>query len=178
MLTLYTADQLLLHQRSTGLLFWKERSRSFFSSDRIHKAWNTKWSGKEAAGAGSRGYRQVSILGKRYKAHRVVWLLEYGQWPSDTLDHINGDRTDNRIDNLRCCTQADNLRNRCISTNNQSGVIGVHWEGARGKWRAQIEFQGKVYYLGRFSDKEEAVLARKTAEVHFGFHKNHGRSAL
>src|SRR5687768_11990186 len=84
------------------------------------------------------GYLNVSIDGRAYKAHRVVWLLEHGTWPAEQLDHINGQRSDNRIANLREAGYQENGQNRALQRNSTSGYPGVSWCPERGRWRAQI----------------------------------------
>ncbi len=91
------------------------------------------------------------------------------------IDHINGDRGDNRISNLRVVTSTENNRNKAINKNNTSGVTGVTWSKSRRKWIAQIHI-GKIgKALGGFDRVEDAIAARKNAETRYGFHENHGR---
>ena len=99
-----------------------------------------------------------------------------GEWVTE-LDHINGDRLDNRIENLRPVTRQENLKNQKRSIANTSGVTGVYWDRETGKWRALIRIGGKVKTIGRFLSFEEAVMARKEAERKNGYHANHGRVA-
>ena len=135
--------------------------------------------GSSAAGAfagslNSWGYLQVCTKGKTYKVHRLVWLIEKGYWPSE-LDHINGIRTDNRIENLREVTRKENLRNQKTRCTNSSGVMGVGKEG--GRWRARIRIDGRSIHLGYFERLEDAAKARKDADEKYGYHQNHGRAA-
>ncbi len=109
-------------------------------------------------------------------AHRVAWALHYGAFPSGQVDHINGDRTDNRIANLRDVVNAENARNSAMNSNNTSGVCGVYLHRQTGKWCAQISAFGKTVGLGLFADKSDAVIARKAAERVLGYHPNHGRA--
>jgi hypothetical protein len=99
--------------------------------------------------------------------------MHYGVWPTQLIDHINGDRADNRIVNLRQTTQSENMRNRRKSTNNTSGYVGVYKVGA--KWRARISVDSKNMNLGIYDTIEQAVQARKQAEIDYGYHENHGR---
>lgn len=123
------------------------------------------------------GYRVGGIFGKTYAAHRVIWVLVYGEWPSN-IDHINGVKTDNRIENLRDVPQKQNARNCAISKNNKSGVMGVYWQKNRQTWNACIKVSSKTIHLGAFLDKADAVAARKLAEIEHDFHSNHGRAAI
>ena len=87
------------------------------------------------------------INSKPYKAHRVIWKMVYGSDPH-YIDHINGDRTDNRISNLRSVTKAQNNRNKRLRSDNKSGVTGVHWYNPRNKWRVDVRYNGKTKHIG------------------------------
>lgn len=122
----------------------------------------------------SRGYRHGTVAGQRLLAHRVVWALTNGKWPS-TIDHINGDKSDNRLVNLRSVTQQENCKNSKRPKNNTSGAVGVCWDSQHNKWRSSITVNRKTRYIGLFSDIAEAVAARERASRDHGFHENHGR---
>lgn len=103
------------------------------------------------------GYRDITIKGKKYRAHRIAWLHHYGKWPKDQLDHINGDRGDNRIANLRDVPDRVNKENsRRPRKHTTSGYLGVHWSSQSGKWHSRITVQGKIKHLGTFADPAEA----------------------
>lgn len=121
------------------------------------------------------GYRVIRIGGKLQFSHRLIWLYVHGEFPEDQIDHINGERSDNRIENLRAVTDRENSRNKSKYTNNTSGTTGVSWEKQEGKWHAIIRVDGRQKHLGFFDDIDEAIAARKAAEVVWGFHENHGR---
>jgi len=123
----------------------------------------------------SEGYIHIGIDGTLYKAHRLAWFYVTGELPKDQLDHINGTRTDNRFINLRQACNELNQKNNALRKDNLSGVPGVMWNIETGKWRSRITSSGKRYLLGDFKDKFEAICARKSAEVKYGFHLNHGR---
>ena len=125
----------------------------------------------------SDGYAVMKIYGIEYKKHRLAWLYVYGQFPTDQIDHINGIKSDNRIVNLRLATHRINSRNRAIPKSNTSGSIGVTLDKASNQWVAQISIYGKHVKLGRFDDKSEAICVRMAANIHYGFHRNHGRAA-
>lgn len=114
-------------------------------------------------------YRNVSL-------HRIAWFIHYGSWPEYNIDHINGDKLDNRIGNLRSVTQSENCKNRAIPKSNASGVHGVYWDKHANKWKAQIRVNGRAITLGRSSCIDELKIARKEAEIKYGFHENHGRN--
>lgn len=118
------------------------------------------------------GYIKIVINKHPYKAHRLAWLYEQGEFPLKLIDHINRDRTDNRIENLRLATDAINSKNQSIYKNNVSGYHGVTKHGKR--WRARININGKKVHLGVFDTIEEAAECRRKVELEYGFHINHG----
>lgn len=124
---------------------------------------------------GSR-YLRGQVCGVRITCHRIAWALYYGVWPNGQIDHINHDRFDNRIANLREVSCTENLRNAKRSSRNKSGVTGVSWAKSRNKWIAVITDQSKNINLGYFSDFDAAVAARKKAESDLGYHPNHGKA--
>jgi hypothetical protein len=110
--------------------------------------------GKRADLASADGYRAVFFGGRLRAAHRLAWLYVHGECPA-FLDHINGDRQDNRLANLRPATKSQNQANRAKNRNNTSGYKGVRWESDRKKWRAT--FAHKM--IGRFDTAEQAHAA-------------------
>ena len=130
--------------------------------------------GDVAGTKGNRGYRLIRLDAVEYLAHRLAWLYYYGSEAEGEIDHINHIRDDNRISNLRVTTRDENQRNKKLASNNKSGVVGVRYNAANNRWRADIRVNGKKIDLGSFIDKEDAVLARSVANVKYGFHKNHG----
>lgn len=166
---------LLLYEPETGELYWLPRPREMFSSDGAFKGWNTNHAGRPALTTTlNSGYRQGGILKKNFVAHRVGFALFYGYWP-DQVDHINGNRSDNRIVNLRAVSGLENNRNTKRYKNNTSGVLGVSWHKPDCRWRAHIKLPSGHITLGNFKDKNDAIAARKAAEKQYGFHQNHGR---
>ncbi len=108
---------------------------------------------------GDRGYINICLLGKMFKAHRLIWLYHHGRMP-ECIDHINGARSDNRIENLRECTIADNRQNlRGARKDSSSGVLGVSWHGRSKRWRAKLTVGGKEHYLGAYVNIEDASRA-------------------
>jgi hypothetical protein len=106
-----------------------------------------------------RGYRSIKIDGFGVAAHRVAWCLSHGAWPEFEIDHINCDKSDNRLENLRCATRHENQRNAPIAKNNRSGYKGVYWNKSLKKWVAQIKTGGKNSSLGGFKTAAEASAA-------------------
>lgn len=143
------------------------------------KAWEIRYdpeTGKfwrEAGCANRSGYRQIWFQGRQHMEHRVAWFLYHGEWPDRQVDHINGNRGDNRISNLRLATCSENLCNRVRQKNNTSGLKGVSWIGQYQKWQATIRFGGRNKFLGRFDTKEEAANAYNEAAL-----KHHGEFAM
>lgn len=172
--------KLIRYDPETGKLFWRTRTADMFPhtgrAARICKTFNSQLAGKEAfTSLNGDGYQQGTIFGRYYPAHRVIWSIHYGTWPDDQIDHINGVRNDNRIENLRDVSQHENQRNAKKRDDNTSGVTGVYRDKATGKWEARIRVYGRLKYLGSFGNIEDAASARKAAEAEFGFHKNHGK---
>jgi len=130
--------------------------------------------GEVAGGARKDGYHRISIHNKRYYAHRLAWLYEYGYMPKQ-IDHIDHNPSNNKISNLREATQKENQKNMSKGKNNTSGVVGVGWHKKSKRWRAYICVDGSNISLGYFTLFHEAVNARKNAEVLYGFHENHGK---
>jgi HNH endonuclease len=171
-------NDLLRYEPETGKLFWKKRPIEMFAFDptthnikrryspeRACNKWNTRYADKEALTTlNNWGYRHGSLHGQSVLAHRVIWKMVTGHWPNEALDHINGDRADNRLVNLREASPTLNSSNRAIAINNKSGVIGVFWNLKRKRWQAQISLNGKQHNLGLFNSKEEAKAARRAAE--------------
>jgi hypothetical protein len=121
------------------------------------------------------GYIRVGLAGGKYQAHRLIWLYMTGEWPTSCIDHKNLDRADNRWDNMRPATKAQNMYNLPISRHNTSGIKGVGWSRTKGKWRATISINNKAKHLGYFSDSALAVAALQAyRESLHGAFANHG----
>ena len=173
--------QLIDYDPETGALVWRVRGVSFFtdgkkSAIQSMRRWNTRYAGKAALNyKGTQGYFRGEIFGEAYRAHRVAWAIYSGSWPENEIDHINGNRSDNRIANLRSATSQENSKNRAISIKNTSGANGVSWREDHSRWVASINKNGKLKYIGSFKSKNEAIQARAKANAECGYHVNHGR---
>jgi hypothetical protein len=172
--------QLILLDAETGLLTWKLRNPDSFNGKtlgdnrRAASRWNTLLAGTEALAGDNNGYKRGTLEGRAFHAHRVVWALHYGEWCSTNIDHINGDKSDNRPVNLREAAHEANSRNQKLRRSNTSGVMGVsaHTEGG---WIARINAEGERKYLGKFARFEDAVAVRLAAESQYGYDPQHGR---
>jgi len=124
----------------------------------------------------SMGYKVISIYCRKYYAHRLAFLYMNGSFPAREVDHINHDRADNRWSNLRQASRSGNMKNCSRHANNTSGVTGVSFHKPNKKWRAFIGVCGKAIHIGMFDNFNDAVSARRGAELKYGFHPNHGES--
>jgi hypothetical protein len=156
MLTQERLKELIRYEPSTGKFYWRSTGTGRKAS-------------LEAGSFQSGEYQRIRVDGKLYRAHRLAWLYVHGRHPDGMVDHINQDTRDNRIENLRECSMAQNRINCGPPRCNTSGARGVCFEKSINKWRAYITAQGKRTWLGSFPDFDSAVAARKTAEQeHFG----------
>ena len=120
--------------------------------------------GQKAGFLDAYGYWNLSLEGKKYKAHRMAWLYVFGVHAGDTIDHINGKPSDNRICNLREATRLQNQKNQKMHSNNKLGLKGVSRAACKTlPFRATIKADGKAIHLGCFSSPEEAHAAYKSA---------------
>jgi len=149
------------------------RVREFFKYDDGNLIWRkSKGRSKEGSTAGmvrQDGYRVIGIDTKVYLAHRLIYLYHKGYFPENGLDHKNRIKDKNEIDNLREASKMCNARNSKNRCDNTSGVKGVCFDKARGKWASRINILNKAYSLGRNKDFDEAVLLRLAAEQCLGW---------
>jgi hypothetical protein len=117
---------------------------------------------KPAGSIHKTGYRHITWMGKVQKAHRLIFMLHHGYMPQE-VDHINGDRADNRIENLRAANRSENQCNRNLLANNTSGYSGVSWHKKSQAWVVRLMKNGKSYAIGYFKDLELAGLVSKEA---------------
>lgn len=160
----------------TGHLIWRSRPVEDFATVLEWSDFNTQFAGTVAGCINGNGYREISIDGKKPKAHRLIWAYVNGDIPAGMqIDHINGIRDDNRLENLRLVTNAENRRNQSMRSDNSSGVMGISWHRLGRKWQANIKIDGRSKHLGLFDTIEAAAAARARAEVKYGFHPGHGK---
>lgn len=164
-------QELIRYEPDTGRMFWKVRDAKYFANPTNAFIWNADKPGKEIAfKSAPLGYRSIIIFGQGFPAHRAAWAIHYGAWPAASIDHINGQKRDNRICNLREAGSVLNGRNMVLSSANTSGHIGVR-KTVGGKWSAHILRQR----LGTYDSFEEAVKARQEAQSTTpGFTDRHG----
>lgn len=162
-----TADRLrevLDYDRDTGLFTWK------FRDDRS-RSWNSRYAGTRAGTLSkASGYRHISIDKALHYEHRLAWLYTANEWPANKIDHLNGIRTDNRIENLRDASDAINAQNqrKAPASNKSTGVMGVHLFKRTGRFQASITINKKPFHLGYFDTVEAAHEAYLSAK-----RKNH-----
>ena len=150
--TVERLKELLHYEPETGAFTWRvKRGGGIVAGD-------------DAGAIDGNGYLHIKIDGKTRKAHRLAWLYIHGEWPETSLDHMNRDKLDNRISNLRLATCAQNQQNCKIRKDSTSNVTGVQWHKHHQKWQARIQFNKQEIHLGYFGQFDEAVDARKTAE--------------
>lgn len=135
-----------------GLLYWKGVSHPN----------KMRWIDKPAGSIHKTGYRHITWMGKVHKSHRLIFLMHCGYMPPE-VDHINGDRADNRIENLRAANRSENQCNRGALASNTSGYPGVSWHKKSKAWVVRLMKNGKSYLIGYFKDLELAGLVSSEA---------------
>lgn len=159
MITKERVEELLHYDPETGYFFWKKLE------GRGHR----ELGGKVAGCLAPNGYIMLGIDRKLYRAHRVVFLLENGEFPKQYVDHIDGDKKNNKRDNLRLVTQQQNAYNAKPHKDSVTKVKGVYWDKERELYVAQIWLNGKHIHLGRYETLEEASVVAKNSRI-----ENHG----
>jgi hypothetical protein len=158
-----------------GKLFWLPKELERKDAGR----WNARYAHKECGTLDDKGYRRILMRanGKvlRIRVHQLIWFIANGDMANGEIDHINQDKLDNRISNLRDVSGSENLRNSPKKRNNTSGVNGVCWHKVAKKWYATARVSGVVHYLGVFDDLSEAEKIVVKFRSENGFTENHGK---
>tara|TARA_R110002126_G_scaffold274175_1_gene419107 strand:+ start:173 stop:700 length:528 start_codon:yes stop_codon:yes gene_type:complete len=174
MLTQDKLKELLRYEN--GFFYWVSRSKGVKRADML------------AGSVRNTGYRAIRISGKLYQEHQLTYLYHFGSLKAGCIDHIDGNRVNNKLSNLRLVTRSQNAMNKCIQSNNTSGHVGVFKRKDTGKWTAyigkgKVTIDGKTVksgrtYLGSFKTMELAMIARADAEkeIHKEFAFNENRS--
>ena len=167
-ITFERASEILEYNPDTGWLTWKITRRKATAG---HRA------GFETMVTPRYGYkiRKVKLDGVLYSEHHIAILLATGSWPLGHIDHEDHDGTNNVLSNLKETTHQNNCRNRKLSKNSKTGVMGVGLDKNSMRYYARIKVNGRLINLGRFNTLEEAAEARRIAAAEYGFHKNHGK---
>lgn len=154
-----TANRLFAYDPATGALTWKVKSPG-----------RGRGLGGIAGTKSVRGYWMLTVCGKKVPAHRLIWLMHFGPIPAGmSIDHIDGNKTNNRLDNLRVCTPSANQRNKAMQRNNKTGEVGIH------PHRGGFKVKAAGAHVGWFKTIEKATAARDAFWQANGFHANHGR---
>lgn len=168
---------LVAYDPETGIITWNRREEL----TRFDRMFNSRFAQCECGCINNKGYRHIGFMheGKlhRIKAHRLAWMIVHGDLPCGEIDHINRNRADNRIANLRDVSRAINLRNQTMYDRNTSGVTGVHWHKLAGKWRAESRIDGRYHHLGLFDCILAAESAVKSFRAKNGFTDSHGEQS-
>ncbi len=169
--------EFLKYEPDTGKLFWKPRAEHHFNVKHQQTRWNKLYANKPAfCILDSVGYLRGNLFNKVYATHRIVWKYVYGVDPN-VIDHIDGNKQNNAITNLRDVDTSINGRNRCMNSANTTGCMGVYHYPAKKGYQVSIKDNNKFIYIGWFKNYDEAVAARKEAEIKYNYHPNHGRAA-
>ena len=158
-LTTDRLHELLEYNQITGVFIWRTRR-------------NVMAVAGEIAGYTSNGYVKIEIDSYQYFAHRLAWLYIHGEFPSKQIDHIDGNRSNNRIVNLRLASQSQNSANMRRHSRNTSGFKGVHWHKRKQCWEARITVNSVQHHLGYFDESMNAHAAYCHAAI-----KNFGEFA-
>lgn len=149
--------EFLFYEPETGVFTWRSKSAACVVIGSVAGYFNGR-------------YWRIAVRGKHYSAHRLAWLYVFGEWPKQVIDHINGDKTDNRIANLRDVSVEHNNQNTVLICRSKTGVLGVS-KTTNGRYKSIISSKGQCMYLGTFDTAEKAGEAYRQAkqELHKGF---------
>jgi len=177
-LTAELAKELFEYDAASGHLTWKCRDEvrhaHLHTTTHSMRRWNSRMAGVKAGRCQMHGYIVINFQGRIYREHRLVFLIHYGRMPV-CLDHINGVRDDNRIENLREATHQENCFNMRLSKRNATGFKGVSYHTKRQRYVACMRHDGKQLHVGYFKSAEEAACEiRAVRERIHGKFANHG----
>lgn len=157
----------------SGKVTWQHRPERHFGSAGI-AAQRNALAGRAVCHIGAAGYIRVKLDRTTYLLHRIIWAIHSGKFDEELeIDHINGNRLDNRFDNLRLATHTENNRNRSVNSNNKLGIRGVYWHATAQKYYAYVGFNGRREHLGSFDSvaTAEQVVKAARASRHGAFAK-------
>lgn len=155
--------ELFQYDKNSGQIFWR-KSRPGATA------------GKEAGSITAQGYRQICTGGRAYQSHRIAVLLVTGKWPEGEVDHLNGNRSDNRWENLRVVSRTQNMRNKSFRTVTKSGHAGIYRQN--NKWRVKVGAGAGQIHIGYFDKIEDAIAARLAAEKALNYSSRHGSKVV
>ena len=165
-----TLRQLLSYNAMTGDIVFLDRPNDMFTTERAANSWRTQFLGEVAGSLVTRQgktYRQIELFNVKYLAHRLAWKLHYGVEPPETIDHVDGDGSNNKICNLREATTSQNGWNVKRGARNKSGFKGVSFNTEKNKWRAAIHVNKRTILIGYYKTPEEASEAYQKASVQY-----------
>ena len=159
---------------AAGKLIWRARPKTHFKNGAGWHNFNRQRAGKTAGVRKADGRVEVKLDGRTFKAARIIWAMHYGATPPDVVDHIDGDPGNDRVENLRAATAAQNAQNRAHISTNSSGVRGVTWHAQSKKWWVRVTLNGRTRSFGLYSSLETAaVVARGAKQQLFGEFARH-----
>lgn len=159
--------QLLEYKPDTGLLYWRPRPASFFNDAGRCAIWNAKYSGKVVGRKAK--YVVIKLLGQGFVAHRIIWKMVHDEEPNE-IDHINRDKFDNRLANLRNVDHSANMQNKPIYPNNTSGHKHISWSKRLNLWVVQLNVPNKGQrQIAWEDDLDVAIAVRDAAKIKYGY---------
>lgn len=154
-------------EKETAEVLELQNKRLSYDKDTGSLVWKYGRNKGKVQGTKDGGYIRVTLQSRDYYQHRVAWAIYYGYWPTKIIDHRDRNKSNNRIDNLREVSEQKNITNVGLRSTNTSGVKGVSWSKAMGKYRQDICVNYKLINLGFFNTIEEAIQARSKAELEY-----------
>jgi hypothetical protein len=159
-LTQNLLHNLIFYNPITGECKWRWRNKEYFKRYQDYLSWNNKYAYKLINNINGTGYKRATLFYKQYSLHRLIWLYIYGEWPDNLIDHIDQNKLNNKISNLRIADKRINSLNSKLHITNTSGIRGMSFNNKINKWRAYYNQK----HLGLFDNVEDAIKARKNYE--------------